>query len=156
MKGVLLLLAALTITSLNFEVVAKSKKYKKSGSNVYVSKKYKGGGEATFALPGGNSATIGTNVFTGERRRDAQNRTSTYQSGGFNYYQMRAGTGNYNNGQTFLRVSNSQLSFSAVISGKGQMYSQNVIHDNFPSGALPRFSNSNQPVSLQFGGSFTH
>ena len=87
-------------------------------------RKNTGGGEATFALPGGNSATIGTNVFTGERRRDAQNRTSTYQSGGFNYYQMRAGTGNYNNGQTFLRVSNSQLSFSAVISGKGQMYSQ--------------------------------
>ena len=42
MKGVLLLLVALTITSLNFEVAAKSKKYKKSGSNVYVSKKYKG------------------------------------------------------------------------------------------------------------------
>ncbi len=42
MKGIFLLVSVLLITALNFDASAGSKRYKKSKSNVYVSKKYTG------------------------------------------------------------------------------------------------------------------
>jgi len=119
-------------------------------------RKNTGGADITFGLPGGNSATVGANIFTGERwRNPITNATNSYRSGGSMNYQMRAGTGNYNNGIAFLSVSNSQFTLSTVIMGRGMMAPQDFLHDNFPSGPLSHFSNSNMPSSLQLGGAFT-
>lgn len=130
-----------------------------------------GGGMANVNLGGGNTLSFGTEVFTGERIANpageqtfsAGNNTYTTNYltnviGNRAYYQQSARGAALTNGATFLQVNTSMgVVGRANFSGMGlinPMYSQNLIHDYFPSGTIPRFY-PGQGQSTQIGGGWS-
>lgn len=124
-----------------------------------------GGGSVFIGQRESFNLTLGTEVFTGERfSKDGNSNSGNYSSYNSRGSDLQThpyyGTLNnkYTNGHTFLKISNGQYSANVGLSGVGKfdsMYSQNLIHDNFPSGTLPRFY-SNYKQAVQIGGGLNY
>ena len=123
-----------------------------------------GGFEAKSTF-GETSFSLTYDGFTGARptpvRIDGQDYYDEYLgSDGSCYYDCGKSENGFNNGQTMLKVSNTNFSFGVGHVGNGIMngqWLQNAIHDNWPfkSGPINRFENSSKESLIFQGGAGT-
>lgn len=126
-----------------------------------------GGFEAKSTF-GETSVSLTYDGFTGARPKQDKFGNYPEYSGadGFCYYNCGASENGFNNGQTMLKVSNTNFSFGVGHIGNGVMngqWLQNAIHDNWPisnpfkwgSDPINRFENSSKESLIFQGGAGT-
>ena len=84
-----------------------------------------GGGSLQVATIGGNVATVGADVYTGEKEPGQNSTVGTGSSP--NYFKQISDQQALNNGQTYINIIG-PLPANAIVGGKEQMYPQNGIH----------------------------